>query len=332
MDPLGNDSPGDDAVPLDPTTLTLLDPATGDPVASVTVPGQGTYTINGAGEIVFTPEPDFVGTADPVTYQVADANGTTATSTYTPTVTPVAPDANPDRTQGPINEPQSVNPFKNDSAGDPAVPLDLGSLTLLDDSGNPVDKVVVPGQGTYTVEGHRIVFTPVKGFTGTADPVTYRIADVNGTTATSTYTPTVEPGKPDEVVIPESGPQGSTVVLDPVASVPGLDPTSVVLVDPDTGEEVTTLVVPGEGTWTVDPVTGEVTFDPEPGFTGNPTPVEFHGVKKNGQEVTGTLRVTYYPPGLPDTGANLWLLPAGGLAVLLIGAGLLVLRRSRREA
>ncbi|WP_452223841.1 Ig-like domain-containing protein, partial [Lacinutrix chionoecetis] len=36
------------------------------------------------------------------------------------------------------------------------------------------------------------------------------------------------------------------------------------------------LVVPGEGTWTVDDTTGAVTFTPEAGFTGDPTPIDYN--------------------------------------------------------
>ena len=93
---------------------------------------------------------------------------------------------------------------------------------------------------------------------------------------------------------------------------------------------MTTLVVPGEGTWTVDPVTGEVTFVPEDGFEGDPTPVKFVGTKYNGQRVHGTLRIHYFAPGLPDTGASPWLLPATGLALAMIGGGFLMIRRARR--
>jgi len=54
-----------------------------------------------------------------------------------------------------------------------------------------------------------------------------------------------------------------------------IDPTTVVIIDPATGDPVTTLVVPGEGTWEVDPVTGDITFTPEPGFVGDPTPIQY---------------------------------------------------------
>jgi len=54
-----------------------------------------------------------------------------------------------------------------------------------------------------------------------------------------------------------------------------IDPTTVVIIDPATGDSVTTLVVPGEGTWEVDPVSGDITFTPEPGFVDDPTPIVY---------------------------------------------------------
>ncbi len=355
VDPLANDTPGNPDVPLDAETLTLLD-GNGDPATSVTVDGEGTYTINGAGRIVFTPLPTFVGEATPVDYRVADTNGTTTTSTYTPTVTGVVPVARPDTTSGPIDEPQSVDPFANDDAGDADTPLDLDSLTLLDSDGDAVTSVTVPGEGTYTVSGRRIVFTPVRGFTGEATPVGYRIADANGTTATSTYTPTVRPATELVGSVTETAPVGSPVTLDPVSDVPGLVPGSVRLLTPD-GDRVLELVVPGEGTWVVDPVTGKVTFTPEPGFTGDPTPVRYVGQKSDGTPVRGRLVVHYTqaPTGgsgngngsddgsgttgggmtvedassLADTGASPWLLPMGAAGAAAVLAGLVLVRRRR---
>ncbi|PTB83374.1 hypothetical protein C9926_03250, partial [Sulfurovum lithotrophicum] len=59
-----------------------------------------------------------------------------------------------------------------------------------------------------------------------------------------------------------------------------LDPTTVTLTDPlatdsDGDGDADTLVVPGEGTWTVDNTTGDITFTPEAGFTSDPTPVTY---------------------------------------------------------
>ena len=51
-----------------------------------------------------------------------------------------------------------------------------------------------------------------------------------------------------------------------------IDPTTVQIVGSTDGK---TLVVAGEGTWTVDPVTGNITFTPEASFKGDPTPISY---------------------------------------------------------
>ncbi|KAB2811530.1 hypothetical protein F9L07_06525 [Pimelobacter simplex] len=302
VDPLANDEAGDDAVPLDPKSLTLLD-ADGNPVSSVTVPGEGVYTVSD-GKLVFTPEPQFTGEATPVRYQVADVNGTTAESTYTPTITPVSPSANPDTTTGPQGQPQSIDPLANDEAGDDAVPLDPDSLTLLDDNGDPVDSVTVPGEGTYTVEDGKLVFTPEPQFTGEATPVRYQVADVNGTTAESTYTPTLTPVTPKANPDETSGPQGRPQSIDPLANdeagdeaVP-LDPASLTLLD-DNGAPTDSVTVPGEGTYTVDD--GKLVFTPEPQFTGEATPVRYQVADVNGTTAESTYMPTVTPVAQPDT-------------------------------
>ncbi|MGL4745365.1 MAG: Ig-like domain-containing protein, partial [Dermatophilaceae bacterium] len=346
VNPLANDTAGDPGVPLVPASLTLLDGA-GDPVASVTVPGEGTYTVSG-GRIVFTPLPGFVGAATPVDYQIEDANGTVAESTYAPTFTAVTPTAVADVTTGPQGVPQSVNPLANDRPGNPGVPLVPASLTLLDGAGDPVASVTVPGEGTYTVSGGRIVFTPLPDFTGSATPVDYQVEDANGTTTESTYAPTVVAETAVEVgFVAQTAPQGTVVTLDPSDDVPGLDPTSVYLVGKD-GEQVDRLTVPGEGTWAVDPETGKVTFTPEPGFTGNPTPVRFGGVTLDGTPVMGTLQVRYVQDQQPatgdidvikdvddvalaDTGLSTWTIPLSGLALLLVLGGAAVIWAARRQ-
>jgi hypothetical protein len=49
------------------------------------------YTIDADKNVVFTPEPGFVGTATPVTYQITDSLGRSVTTTYTPTIVPPTP-------------------------------------------------------------------------------------------------------------------------------------------------------------------------------------------------------------------------------------------------
>ena len=51
-----------------------------------------------------------------------------------------------------------------------------------------------------------------------------------------------------------------------------IDPTTVQIVGSTDGK---TLVVNGEGTWTVNPTTGKITFTPEASFKGDPTPISY---------------------------------------------------------
>ena len=65
-------------------------PATFDDGSTTkTIPGVGTYTVAPDGTVTFKPEPEFTGTAPSVTVVREDMNGTKASATYTPTVTPV---------------------------------------------------------------------------------------------------------------------------------------------------------------------------------------------------------------------------------------------------
>lgn len=65
-------------------TPKLIDPKTGEPCDTVTIPGQGTYVLNNDGTITFTPEDGYVGNPDPVEVEGTDRFGKKARTTYTP--------------------------------------------------------------------------------------------------------------------------------------------------------------------------------------------------------------------------------------------------------
>ena len=76
-------------------TIKLVDPETGEPTdeKTVTIPGQGSYTLNDDGTITFTPEDGYVGNPDPIEVIGTDRFGSTAKTTYTPhIVDPVSQD------------------------------------------------------------------------------------------------------------------------------------------------------------------------------------------------------------------------------------------------
>ncbi|MFS0728560.1 tandem-95 repeat protein [Curtobacterium sp. 1P10AnD] len=287
---LGDDTAGNAGTPLDPTTVAF--PTAGQPDGAVvsangkgiTVPGQGAYTIDrDTGKVTFTPEPTFRGAASPVTYRVADVDGTSTSSPLTVTVSAVGPVAQADTARTGQNTPVSISVTGNDRPGvERGTPIDPTSV-VFPASGQPQGAVVsadgrsltVPGQGTFAADPTTgsVVFTPAQGWSGTAAPVTYQVGDTGGRTTTATITVTVVAAVPTATADTARTPQDTPVTVSVLGNDrDGNDRTPIVrgsvrLLDAD-GRPVTTLAVPGKGTFTVDTTTGEVTFAPAKGWTG----------------------------------------------------------------
>ena len=313
-------------VPIDETKAPkLIDPKTGNPVDSVTVEGEGTYTIED-GKVKFQPEPQFTGTATGVEVQREDTNGTPVKAKYTPTVTPVKPTGEDVTSEDIQGVPQTGTPvFKG---GDKEVPIDETVPAKLIDptTGKPTDKVVVEGEGTYTIEDGRVKFQPEPQFTGQATGVTVQRQDTNGTTVQARYTPKVKGVTPTATPAKSKGIQGKpqtglpefkggTVTVNGVPKTVEIDETKAPkLIDPETGEPTDEpVVIPGEGTYTIED--GKVKFQPEPQFTGKGEGVEVQRVDKNGTPVTakytpkvvpvtptGEDKTSVGPKGQPQTG------------------------------
>ncbi|WP_159478263.1 Ig-like domain-containing protein [Dyadobacter sp. 3J3] len=297
-----NDTPGSAAI--DPASVKLIDPATNTPVTSVTVPNQGTYTVNPNGTVTFTPVAGFTGTATPVSYTETDVNGLVSNpATITITVTATPPTAIADVATTPAGTPVTLTATTNDTPGSAAI--DPASVKLIDPATNtPVTSVTVPNQGTYTVNPNgTVTFTPVAGFTGTATPVSYTETDVNGLVSNpATITITVTATPPTAIADVATTPAGTPVTLTATTNdTPGsaaIDPASVKLIDPATNTPVTSVTVPNQGTYTVNP-NGTVTFTPVAGFTGTATPVSYTETDVNGlvsNPATITITVTATPP------------------------------------
>ncbi|WP_265089204.1 Ig-like domain-containing protein, partial [Psychrobacter sp. Pi2-1] len=167
--------------------------------------------------------------------------------------------------------------------------------------------LTVAGEGAWTVDPvtGAVTFTPEAGFTNDPTPVNYVVSDLAGIIGSVgcievAYPPTA-PNAVDEI---QTGTLGQPVVIDVLGNDTDLegdiDPTSVKLIDPNSGLEVTTLTVAGEGAWTVDPVTGAVTFTPEAGFTNDPTPVNYVVSDLTGNKSNQASIVVAYPPTAPN--------------------------------
>ena len=304
---------GNTKAPIDPTVpAKLINPETGEPTdeTSVEVPGEGTYTINPeTGEVTFKPEPNFTGKAQGIEVQRKDTNGTPATAKYIPTVKPVTPtsdDVVSEDVQGAKQTGTPVFTAGKTTVNGKEVTVELSDepAKLVDPkTGESVDSVTVPGEGTYTIENGVVTFTPEPQFTGKASGVTVKRTDKNGTEVTAKYTPTVKPVTPTADGVTTTDVQGATQKGKPEfeagkTTVNGVEKT-VDLDDtkPATFEDgSTTKEVPGEGTYTVAP-DGTVTFTPDKDFTGQATGVTVKRVDKNGTPVTAK----YTPVVLPVT-------------------------------
>ena len=277
---------GDSRVPMNDDVPATFD----DGSTTKTVDGVGTYTVAADGTVTFVPEKSFVGTAPAVTVVREDMNGTKASATYTPTVTPVTPTATPAVSTDIQGATQTGKPVFTE--GDSRVPMNDDVPATFDDGSTTK---TVEGVGTYTVAvDGTVTFVPEKSFVGEAPAVTVVREDVNGTKASATYTPTVTPVTPTADPATSTDIQGQTQTGKP-SFTPG-NP-SVPMDDdvPATFEDgSTTKVIPGEGTYTVSP-DGTVTFVPEKAFTGTGTGVTVKRVDKNGTAITATYTPTVTP-------------------------------------
>ena len=307
---------GDKEVPIDETKAPkLIDPTTGEPTdGPVTIPGEGTYKVDStSGEVTFTPNKDFTGQATGVTVQRQDTNGTTVQANYTPKVKGVTPTATPAKSKDIQGKPQTGLPeFKGGTVTVNGVPKTIeidetkAPKLINPETGEPTDEpVVIPGEGTYTIEDGKVKFQPEPQFTGTGEGVEVQRVDKNGTPVTAKYTPTVVPvtptGEDKTSVGPKGQPQTGTPEFEGGSvKINGKEETVEIdtdvpakLVDPKTGDPVDSVTVEGEGTYTIKD--GKVTFTPEPEFLGTATGVTVQRVDKNGTEVTAKYTPTVTP-------------------------------------
>ena len=288
---------GDVKVPIkidETQPATFYNPVTKEPIAETEIPATkdgkevGKYKIDPkTGTVTFTPNKDFTGTPDPVTVQAKDANGTPATATYTPTVTPVTPTAEGDKSTGLQGKVQTGTPTF--TPGNPEVPMDDEVPATFED-GSTVK--TVEGVGKYEVaKDGKVTFTPEKSFTGEAPAVTVKRVDKNGTPATATYTPTVTPVTPTAEGDKSTGLQGKVQTGTPTFT-PGNPEVPMDDEVPATFEDgQTTKTIDKVGTYTV-AKDGTVTFTPDKSFTGEAPVVTVKRVDKNGTPATATYTPT----------------------------------------
>lgn len=283
------------------------------PIKSRTIAGQGEWTIDDDGNFTFTPVPGFAGDPAQQPYTAKNTKGVFAAPAnvgvvYGGVVTL------PSTTVGPQNTVQhsddtdaSDNGLTRDEMF-PNLPEDWftdngGPLTtkLVNANGDLVDTVTVDGKGTYTIAPNtgKVTFTPIATFVGKADPVTIAVdglkyASGKSVPVRTTYTPFISK---TETVLPNAFEQAKKTG-EPWSVTPSYQDGGY-NIDPKTAtfpDGSRTKKVDGEGTWTINPDTGEFTFTPEVGFNGTPKPVSYDAVNaENGLKATGGQVTIIYP-------------------------------------
>ena len=178
-----------------------------DGSTTMIVPGEGSYTIDKDGQITFTPEPDFVGTAKGLVVKRLDVYGNVVTARYTPTVL--------GQTQ--VSDATSEGLKGQTQTGKPNFTGDV-DLTVPPTFEDGTTEKVVPGEGTYVISPDgTVTFTPEADFVGQAKGVKVIRKDRNGNIISGFYTPTVvelpeqvKPSDKKELSVPDSKPDQLT--------------------------------------------------------------------------------------------------------------------------
>lgn len=273
---LTNDTPPSGAT-LDPSSVIIVTPA-----------GSGTASVNVNGSITYTPIVGFVG-VDTFTYAVADNSGTYSDpATVTITVIGIPPVAVNDVATTPEDTPVAIPVLANDSDAD-------GTLVP-----STVTIVTQPLHGTVSVNLTTgvVTYSPTLNYNG-ADSFTYTVRDnenqlSNVATVSITITPVNDPpvANNDSAVTN----RGEAVVINVLANDTdpdnAIDPSTVVIVTP-----------PVNGTTSINPLTGAVTYTPNAGFSGintfTYTVKDVLGLTSN--VATVTIRVNNPPTAVNDS-------------------------------
>ncbi|MEG1228884.1 MAG: gliding motility-associated C-terminal domain-containing protein, partial [Flavobacterium sp.] len=221
------------------------------------------------------------------------------------------------------NQPSTpLNILTNDRLGDGTLTTPANTIVDLNPNTTGVETtIIVPGEGTWNYDPATglIVFTPQAGFTSDPTPLEYKLTETQtGLSDTATITVTyvmqapiayndLSSGNPvnTAVTVNPLANNGSGVDADPDGTI---DPSTVRLLSP-TGataivtdsKGITSFDVPNEGKWSVNPVTGAITFTPLPTFHKDPTHIQYN-VKDNDGNISNNARVTidYVPVAAND--------------------------------
>ncbi len=252
-----------------------------------TIAGVGSLTIAADGSYSFTPAANYNGPVPLISYVVTDGSGLNDSSTLAIIVTPVNDDFSD------ASETRSIAEDSGTSTGSllagtssPDGPVSIASFSIAGQSGPfPLGSpVTIAGVGSLTIAADgSYSFTPAANYNGTVPLISYVVTDGSGLNDSSTLAITVTPVNDPPVAgddfigslsRPLAGSSVTVRVTDNDSDLDGpLNPSGLTVVG--TTAPGQPLVVPGEGTWSVNLATQEISFTPSTGFFGDPTPIQY---------------------------------------------------------
>ena len=250
----------DDSKTTNENTPVTIDVLSNDD-ADATLTGVLTQPANGSvsvvnGKIVYTPNNNFNGT-DTFTYEVTDPQGNKTTASVTVTVNGKVNAANDSKVTD-ENTPVTINVLSNDDAD--------ATLTGV---------LTQPANGSVSVVGGKIVYTPNNGFNGT-DSFTYEVTDPQGNKTTASVTVTVN-GKIDATNDKISTNENTPVTIDVLSN--------------DDADAALTGVVSQPANGSVSVVGSKIVYTPNTGFSGTDS-FTYEVVDPQGNKTTATVTVT----------------------------------------
>src|SRR6476661_2728576 len=269
-----------------------LDPATPGRQTTFTVAGQGTFTASNAGSISFQPNSGYVGNTA-VTYTVQDQTGATSNpTTFTVTTSNSTPIAVDDVALTASNTAVTFAVTANDV--DPSGNLNNGTVDLDPATAGVQTSRTVSGQGTFTTAGvpaGSVRFTPSTNFTGTGS-VTYTVQNTGGVTSNiATISVRVGPlAVLDGANVSSSAPTTFNILAND-SDVDGLAVSSVDL-DPVAAGQQVAITVANRGTFSLDPVSGLITFTPSLPYTAGLTATISYLVRDSFGAPSNTVSIT----------------------------------------
>ncbi|MCI2230491.1 Ig-like domain-containing protein, partial [Polaribacter sp. MSW13] len=280
----GNDT--DDGTVV-PSTIVLIDPSnpanTGNSLTPLVIVGVGKYEIDALGNVTFTPEDNYNGSAS-INYIIQDNDGLISSNQGVIEIT-VAPvndvPAVISETNNTDEDTQlivtAINGLLNNDSDNDGDPLTISTIEIEGTIYNSGTTVSI-SEGTIKINSDgSYVFIPKANYNGTVPQITYNVSD-GTTTIPGTLDITVNPINDAPVAVNDLGNntlEDNQIVVNTIGGNDTDDgtvvPSTIVLIDPsnpaNTGNSTTPLVIVGIGKYEIDAL-GNVTFTPEDNYNG----------------------------------------------------------------